>query len=557
MARTPLFRLLRRSVQQARAAHLLERPTHEVVEALSAAARTAPTRREFLRQGAAAGALLGLAGCAPGRGGGGGGDPVVIVGAGIAGLTAAHRLRQQGVPVRLFEAQNRIGGRMYSLRGHFPGGQVAELGGELVDTDHHAIRRLAAELEIHLDDLHDEDPSLEEVLWHFGGVRRSDPQVVEAFRPLAARITADLEGIDPEFSYRDPSTVEALDRLSIAQWLDGAGASGWVRDLLDVAYTTECGLEIDQQSALNLLLLIDPEPDPFRVFGDSDERFRVHDGNDAIPLALGRLLDDAIETGSVLESVRPRAGGGFLCTFRRDGGALEVSADELLLTLPFTLLREVELAVELPEVKRRAIRELTYGTNAKLMLGFQRRIWREDQGSAGTVVTDLPFQLCWETSRWQEGREGILTNFTGGANGMRLGEDTPEEAARRVAGEMEGVFPGIAATREGMTEARMHWPSHPWTRGSYACYTPGQWAAFHGVEGERVGPLHFAGEHTSLEAQGFMEGGCESGERAAAKILADRGMPAGVEARGVPAPAAVGRRAALVALAREAGLMPG
>jgi monoamine oxidase len=74
-----------------------------------------------------------------------------------------------------------------------------------------------------------------------------------------------------------------------------------------------------------------------------------------------------------------------------------------------------------------------------------------------------------------------------------------------------------------MTEARFHWPSHPFTRGSYACYLPGQWTAIAGAEGERVGNLHFAGEHTSLEAQGFMEGGCESGERGAAEILAELG----------------------------------
>ena len=60
-----------------------------------------------------------------------------------------------------------------------------------------------------------------------------------------------------------------------------------------------------------------------------------------------------------------------------------------------------------------------------------------------------------------------------------------------------------------MAEVRFHWPSHPWTRGSYACYQVGQWTTIGGAEGERVGNLHFAGEHCSLRAQGFMEGGCE------------------------------------------------
>jgi monoamine oxidase len=75
-----------------------------------------------------------------------------------------------------------------------------------------------------------------------------------------------------------------------------------------------------------------------------------------------------------------------------------------------------------------------------------------------------------------------------------------------------------------MAETRFHWPSHPWTRGSYASYLVGQWSTICGAEGERVRRLHFAGEHCSLEAQGFMEGGCETGEVAAREILADLGI---------------------------------
>ena len=96
--------------------------------------------------------------------------------------------------------------------------------------------------------------------------------------------------------------------MSIAQWLDRNGVSGWLRKLIDVAYTTEMGLEIDQQSALNLLTFIGTEDtDAFKVFGDSDERFHVRGGNDLIPRTLGEQLADAIETGHVLESVRPTA----------------------------------------------------------------------------------------------------------------------------------------------------------------------------------------------------------------------------------------------------------
>lgn len=547
MARTPLFQLLRRSLRQAHLANRVERPSREVLE-VAGEARNRISRRDFLVRSAAAGAGLGLTGCAS-RGLGGGSEPVVIVGAGIAGLTAAYRLRQAGIPVRLLEAQDRIGGRMWSIRDHFAGGQVAELGGELFDTPHTWIRGMAEEFGVVLDDLHDEDPALDAEVWHFQGVRRSTAEVVEALRPVAARMAADAARISDNFSWEAPTSGVELDRTSIEEWLDRNGVSGWIRTLLTVAYTTEYGLEIGDQSSLNLLLLIDTDLDPFRIFGESDERFRAHDGNDAIPHALARRLEDAIETGTVLESLASRAGGGYRLTVRRGSGTREITADEVVLALPFTLLRQVRMEVELPAPQAAAVRELGYGTNAKLMVGFDRRVWREQYRSAGAVLSDLPFQLVWETSRHQEGAAGILTNFTGGRQGVSVGEGTPGAQAQRLVEGLDQVFPGVAGTRQGMAEARMHWPSHPWTLGSYASYRVGQWSAFHGVEGLASGRLHFAGEHTSVAAQGFMEGGCESGERVAREVLANRGIRVGMTAPGDPV--RVARREALAAAGRS------
>lgn len=537
MSRTPLFREIVRSFRLAQASLRTGIPADEVVQIDRE--RREMSRRRFVGVSAAAAGTLLLDGCAPflrpARRAGE--RPVLIVGAGIAGLTAGYRLRQKGVPVRIVEAQDRVGGRMYSLRDYFADGQVAELGGELIDSDHEHIRRLAGELGIPLDDLSTDAPELARDVWFFGGRRRTDAEVVEAFRPVAERIVADLEplGADPDPTYRDPGGAGALDRTTLAQWLDRAGVGGWMRELLDVGYTTEYGLEPDRQSALNFLLMIDPDPDPFRIFGASDERFHTRGGNDRIPHALADRLGDAIETGTLLEAVRSRGDGGFTATFRRGAGSFDVEADHLLLAIPFTLLRDVRLDVPLPEAKARAIRELGYGTNAKLMVGFSSRPWRA-QGSNGSVLTDLPFQLTWETSRLQPGRAGILTDFTGGNHGIELGRGTPAEQAALFLRDLERVYPGVTAAHAGMKEARFHWPSFPYTRGSYASYLPGQWTGIRGAEGEPVGRLYFAGEHCSLLAQGFMEGGCETGERAAGEILASLGaaVPAAAPAPAVP-----------------------
>ena len=536
MSRTPLFAALRRSLRLARAANHLPVPTEELLEraARAAGARrepppVPPAARSLSRRGflAAGGAAIGAAACAPRRSAAtaprAADEPVIIVGAGVAGLTAAWRLRQAGIPVRLYEAQDRTGGRMLSLRGHFADGQVAELGGELIDTGHATIRALALELGIPLDDLARDDPSLAQIVWHFDGAPRTDAALVDGFRPLAAQIERDLVavGVD-DITWRTPGRAAALDRMTIAEWLGRAGATGWVRRVVEVGYTTEFGLEPDEQSALNLLTMIGTG-DAFEIFGESDERFHVRGGNDLIVAALADRMADAIHRGTLLEAVRTRADGRFECSLRRGATSFTAAAPQVVLALPFTLLRHVSLDVDLPPAKRRAIAELGYGTNAKLMVGFSERRWRTAHRSNGSVLADLPFQLTWETSRLQPGASGILTNFTGGRHGIEIGAGSPAQQAFRLVGGLERVFEGIAATRAGMTEARFHWPSHAYTRGSYASYLPGQWTGIRGAEGEPVGRLHFVGEHCSLAAQGFMEGGCETGAAAASAVAAVRG----------------------------------
>jgi len=525
MARTALVDVLRRAAVIAAVARETGEPLDEAI-ARERALRVDHARRRFLRQSAVASAALMLGACArvPAPVRGADKDEVVVVGAGIAGLTCAHRLRQAGVRVRLYEAQDRVGGRMLSLRGHFADGQVCELGGELIDTGHLRIRSLACELGIELDDLSRDPTAAFGDIWFADGRRHGEDEILREFAPLADAIARDAASLpDGEITAATPGGAEALDRLTITQWLDRNGASGWLRRLIEVAYTTEMGLECEQQSALNLLTFIDPGLERFRIFGESDERFHVRGGNDLIVQRLGAGLDDAIETGCVLESLGQAADGRCVLGFKRAAGAFEVRAHQVVLALPFSTLRQVRIDLALPDVKRRAIAELGYGTNAKLMIGFNERVWRTRHRSGGASYTDLPLQTTWETSRMQPGMAGILTNFTGGRHGVELGQGSARQQAEAVVQQLEALFPGVSSAREGAREARMHWPSFPWTRGSYACFLPGQWTGIRGAIGDSVGQLYFAGEHCAFDNQGFMEGGCETGEWAAKAVLAASG----------------------------------
>ena len=538
MARTPLWRRLTRlfrGVGQARRTAGQGPPALELMEAgRAAAAQRGPTRRALLASGALAGAAL-VAGCgptgkrvappAPRRTG----PRVAIVGAGIAGLACAHRLLAHGVAdVTVYEASARLGGRVLSDRKSFAP-LTCELGGELIDSGHSTMLALAQELDIPLHDYAGDDAA-DPVLGWFGGQMLRERDVLEGFQPIAAAIDRALAKLtDPEerwVSHDAPNGGEALDALSIAGWLDSVGASGPVRKLLEVAYEIEYGLPADRSSALNLLLMISTELDRFEPFGSSDERYHAIGGNDLFVHRLGERVGAAhLELGTRLEALRPAgAGGGLALTLTRGGSARDVQADHVVLALPFTMLRKCSLHPDLglPPAQRRAIAELGMGQNAKLMVGFSSRPWRA-AGSSGETFTDLAYQSTWETSRMQPGPAGIITNFVGGAQALAIGAGTAAAQATAFLAGFEQLFPGVTAAAAGRV-ARFHWPSYPLTEGSYSAYLVGQYVQMAGITGRRAGRLHFCGEHTSVEAQGFMEGGAATGQAAADEVLGDLGV---------------------------------
>jgi monoamine oxidase len=275
--------------------------------------------------------------------------------------------------------------------------------------------------------------------------------------------------------------------MSIAQWLDRQQVSGWLRKLIDVAYTTEMGLEIDHQSALNLLTFIGTDdPDAFRVFGASDERFHVRGGNDRIPHALAaNKLDDAIEPGAVLEAVRAR-GDDLVLSFRRNGATRDVQAAHAILALPFTLLRKVAIDVPLPAHKRNAIDRLPYGTNAKLMIGYDRRAWRA-QGANGASMSDLSYQTTWETTREQSGAHGRADQLHRRRAWRRPRARHAAHAGRCGDGGPRSRVPGSGRCAHATARSALPLAQPSVDLGSYACFGPGDWSTLRGAVGEPSG----------------------------------------------------------------------
>lgn len=536
MGKSSLMKILRRAYGIARMSKKTGIPSDELLgmvrEAQSRNFRT--TRRRLLQGG------LGFAGAMAASNFFKGGQramaqqaPVLIVGAGIAGLTAAYRLTQAGVPVNIIEARNRVGGRIKTM-GKVAGTFLsADLGGEYIDSDHAILRSLAAELGLTEVDLFANQEGLVRTAYFFEGRFVPEAELIADVAPIAERIDADLEAIDEFEDYTTPfPAVVELDNLSMTEYLESIETTPLMRQIIRTTYNIFYGRDAQEQSSLNLIYIITTDEGVFEPFGVSDERYVIPGGSTQIINQLANFVEGSIETGTVLESISGLPDGRYQVSLRSGESSFDRTYERILITLPFSVLREVQINVDLPPAKRLAINTMGYGTNSKLITAYRDRVWRNN-GFSSDVYSDVGFQNIEEAGESRAALTpgaALLTNYSGGNQGVAIGSGTAEIQAQQQLAQYELVYPGISNTAITGNAVRAYWPGDIYSRGSYSCYLPGQWTQMYGVEGERVGNLFFAGEHTSLEYQGYMEGGCETGEIAAMEILEDLGLQGNVEA---------------------------
>jgi monoamine oxidase len=470
---------------------------------------------------------------------------VVIIGSGIAGLGCAYRLQaRHGIASEVYEYNaHRAGGRIHTLRGFFAGGQYAEEHGEFISSEHTQMRRLAAGFGLTLDNVNAYPPHTRAADYRFRFAGRFWPQAAldREWHDWGFRLFYDAAFRKaPWPTLFDRHTAQGLrwDRTPATEWIDQHVPGGLGSDfgrLCVAVLLDEYGGPAGEQSALNLIYLLGTDdsaasgrqPKNYPVLSATDEKWHIREGNDQLIRGLlGRLPGGAVRLGQRLVAVRSRGHGRYTCTFSCGAGLHDVSADHVVFALPFTKLREVELrGIELPPRQRRAIREEPLGTNAKIQMQFSRRVWNADHWT-GNLYTDGIVQGGWETTVDQPGAPGILIALPGGDTGADLGRryrlpsyegPAPEAMARDFLAGFDQNFPGARQAYNGRTY--YSWPAgDPHTGGAYSYLKPGQYTAFNGIQGRRSGNLHFAGEHTSVDFQGYMEGALRSGYRCAAEI---------------------------------------
>jgi len=536
LPRSPLAYALSRALRSAGApTEAAQRRAHGD-GTLAAAPRAAGfSRRTFLKAGSglAAASLLGTSRAAPQS------AQVAIVGAGIAGLTAALTLADRGITSVIFESSERIGGRMHSNTTTWTNGMTSEWCGEFINSNHLTIRALARRFGLALQDVNAADPPGSVDTNFFQGGYYLDAQALQDLMPVLQIMSEQSAAAGYPTTYNQyTATGYALDHMSAYDWIEQyvpGGHQSRAGELVDVLVNTDYGLDTTVQSALNVVYYI-----------AGSERYHIAGGNQQLPEAIAQTLPaGGIELGWRLVAIAINPDQSIGLTFATPGGTEVMSFDQVILALPFSVLRGVDYRkAGFDPLKIAAIETLGYGTNSKLELEFDDRYWNQQGAwpgvSNGFIETDLPFQSTWDSSRAQPGSTGLIVDYTGGAPGASYHAATPYSTASdnpqvaQFAGtflqELELVWPGISAHYLGL--ASLSYPTgDPNLLGSYSCWLVGQYTGIAGYEGVAQGNIHFAGEHTSYNFQGYMEGGAQQGIRAANEVSGALGVAARRERR--------------------------
>ena len=390
---------IRRAQAVSAQAHLAGCPAGEADEFLTQRL----TRRRFLLGGAAATVFSAVpfsaVPAAAARASEAGGRRVVVAGAGIAGLGCAYRLwRRYGIRCDVYEYNTVPGGRIRTLRGYFGDGQIVEEHAEFINPEHAQTLALAKSFGLTLDNCDRYPPGTHPMreTMRFGGRPWSQASLNQDWHEWGWKLfhhAAFTVAPWPQlYSTHTPGGVR-FDRMTVTEWIDTFVPGGTASDFGAVclaAVLDEYGGEPDEQSALNLVYLLGQDassrsgaqPRRSPVLAGADEKWHIHGGTDQLITGLiKRLPAGTVRLGHRLVAVRATS-RGYICTFADDAVSRDVVADHVVLAMPFTTLRRVDLTgVHISALHRRAIGAEPLGTNSKFFLQFRSRVWNAEHAT--------------------------------------------------------------------------------------------------------------------------------------------------------------------------------
>lgn len=428
------------------------------------------------------------------------GTSVLVAGAGLAGLTAARELTIHGADVIVVDARDRVGGRVLTTREPFLRGEHAEAGADLIDESQTEICKLIAAVGLRTARIL---PGGFTPVQQVGNRRRIGGK--RAWQDLEKRLQPEVRAFCLSEQRWDGGVAASLAPESVGQWLDRIRAP---RRLRNVAVGLR-GFFLADPDDLSLLALADQ----FAEEGapGAEKMFRIVGGNDRLPALLAKALGSRVRLRTILRRVT-QSRNGVTAALESNGRVEEARADYLVCALPATTVRDIPFAPDLPGTLRTALTKLKYGAATKTSLQFSRAPWRK-RGQPRGFGTPFPIGAVWDGNEEQRG--SILTLLAGGGASAATRAMLAAEGPSRLVGELSWL--DLRKTRL-LAWSTMSWESEEWSRGGYAFFDPQFPPSLRYSLAQPFARVFFAGEHTSLRWQGYMNGAVETGLRAAEEV---------------------------------------
>ncbi len=446
---------------------------------------------------------------------------VVVVGAGIAGLTAARALRRQGRSVIVMEARERVGGRTWNKS--IGGGEVSDLGAAFVGPTQDRVLALIKSLGIKIFPTYNEGQNVQflrgvRTLYPADGLP-PDPDVTGdligalALDKLAAQVGVDAPWSSPRAAEFDSQTLETWAQANLKTEIG--------RKVFETAVQPNWGAEPRDLSLLYVLFYIAAagnEKNPGSIIrlistpGGAQES-RVEGGTQLISLRMAKALGKKrVELGVPVKSIRQHNGR---VTVEADG--LVVHARRAIVAIPPTLTNEIEFHPKLPAKRAQLIQRIPQGTLIKAEAVYDKAFWRA-AGLSGQAVADVgPARTTFDSSP-RGATPGVMLGFVGGHD-ARLWSGRSAAARRAAVLKNFADYYGAAALKP-KKYFEQDWTQEVWTRGCPVGYTaPGVLYEYGPALRRPVGNVHWAGTETSTYWIGYMDGAVRSGERAAREVL--------------------------------------
>ena len=411
---------------------------------------------------------------------------VLILGAGISGLAAAHELMRKKYSVKIVEARDRVGGRVWSAP--LGEGLVGEYGAEWIGSTHTQMRKFAKEFGLTL-----MPHTFNDYEFMLKGERTPDPALKSALAKLEQILSKDV----------DKKNFTKLDSMSLWKFLS-ASVSAKEMKVLNEIYSEEFGQDIRYVSAVRAVA------DHLTGGKNTHMDFRVKGGNTRLVEALARHIGEKniLLKHEVLSITQDNAGVLVEC----DNGA-RYFAKKVICTLPTQVIAHTHFSPTMSLRMRSVARNLKYGHILKTILLFPKRFWgREDFSQLSAGMT----QYTFHSTQGQRGKKGALCIYAVGKRADKLGK----MSMQRIWAELKKTFPKHIETKgiEPLKMLRHAWVHDRFVEGAYAVYQPKEWSHVQRYFSKPYGHVYFAGEYLA-EMQGFMEGAARSGIEAAQKAM--------------------------------------